>query len=423
MASQKLKILLSAFVCHPEKGSEEGIGWNWLRELSKEYEIHVIISCFFGQEEPVRAAVEKLSYRKNIHLIFIPIPQDSKTIMALFLVLEFYYLCIEWQKQALVEAEKLLEKVNIDIIHHVTYGSWTIPSYLWRLPKPFVLGPVTGSQRMPLVGYSFLPLKGIAQELVRMAYFVWVRLTSVASREAVKNAKLVLCGNLETLSEINTMRNSDESLLFLDSGSSYLFESSKDCKINDCNTSTGISLLWAGLIEPRKNFGLLLEALKILPPDIQWELTVAGSGPLLTYWQKKVLQLGLQDRINFLGQVPYTEMSNCYETSDILVFPSLREGCANVILEALANRLPVVALRLSGSVTVLSDDYGVLINVGSRKQMIQDFANAIISLSRNQDLRRKIGEKGYERVRSLCTWEQRGIQMSSLYQKVLDSTL
>ena len=77
MASQKLKILLSAFVCHPEKGSEAGIGWNWLKELSKEHEVYALISCFLDQEEPVRTAVEKLPYRENIHLIFIPWPQES----------------------------------------------------------------------------------------------------------------------------------------------------------------------------------------------------------------------------------------------------------------------------------------------------------------------------------------------------------
>ena len=59
---------------------------------------------------------------------------------------------------------------------------------------------------------------------------------------------------------------------------------------------------------------------------------------------------------------------------------------------------------------------------GSRKQIINDFANAIISPYRDQDLRRKIGEKGYERVRSFYTWELRGKKMSLLYQKVLDAT-
>ncbi|MFB2839739.1 glycosyltransferase family 4 protein [Floridanema evergladense] len=425
MSFKKFKILLSAFVCHPEKGSEEGIGWNWLKELSKEHEVYALISCFLDQEEPVRAAVEELSYRENIHLIFIPMPQGSNKIMSLFPILEFYYLCVEWQKQALAEAKKLLEKVDIDIIHHVTYGSWTIPSFLWQLPKPFVLGPVTGSQKVPLVGYLFLPPKAIVQELVRIAYFLWVRMTSVASREAVKKAKLVLCGNLETLSEISSIKKSGKSLFFLDVGVSYTSELAKASEqtTGGCNTSTSISLLWAGLIEPRKNFGLLLEALKILPSDIQWKLTVAGTGPLLTYWQDKVSRLGLHEKINFLGQIPYIEMSKCYQTSDIFVFPSLREGTGTVILEALANRLPVIALRLNGAATVLADDCGVLIEVRSKKQMINDFADAITSLSRDRDLRRKIGEKGYERVRSFYTWEKRGKQMSSLYQKVLDGIL
>ena len=424
MASRKLKILLSAFVCHPDKGSEEGIGWNWLKELSKEHEVYALISCFLDQEEPVRAAVDKLDYRENIYLLFIPMPQASESMMALFPQFEFYSLCVEWQKQALVEAEKLLEKIEIDIVHHVTYGSWTIPSYLWQLPKPFILGPVTGSQKVPLVGYSFLPVRGIAQEMVRMTYFIWMRLTSVASREAVRKAALVLCGNLETLNEVSSMRNSETTALMSDSGISYLPELPEELsnleKVH--NGSTSISLLWAGLIEPRKNFGLLLQALQILPTDISWKLFVAGSGPLLPYWTEKVCQLGLQSKVEFLGQVPYRQMQNYYQKADIFVFPSLREGSPNVILEAMAYRLPVIGLKLIGTATVLSEGCGVLVDVGSKKQIIDDFANAITSLSRDQDLRKKIGEKGYKRVRSFYTWEQRGKKMSSLYQKVLDAT-
>ncbi len=70
MAVRKLKILLSAFACNPNKGSEEGIGWNWLKELSKEREVYVLICCFLGQKKAVRAAVEQLSYRENTHLNF-----------------------------------------------------------------------------------------------------------------------------------------------------------------------------------------------------------------------------------------------------------------------------------------------------------------------------------------------------------------
>ncbi|MBD2080450.1 glycosyltransferase [Leptolyngbya sp. FACHB-17] len=418
MTAQKLKILLSAFVCHPDKGSEEGVGWNWLKELAKEHEVYALISDFLGQEEPVRAAVDRLPYRDNIHLIFIPMPQGSKLMMALFPRFEFYNLCVEWQKQAFIEAQELLETVTINIVHHVTYGSWTIPSYLSRLPKPFILGPVTGSQSVPLVGYSFLPAKGIAQEMIRMAYFVWTRLTSAAASETVRKAELVLCGNLETLNEIRRMRDSETTFLMSDSGIPKLPEGLSKTEKPE---SAEICLLWAGLIEPRKNFGLLLQALQRLPSNISWRLLVVGGGVLLPYWKKKVIQAGLQSKIEFLGQVPYREMSGYYQQADIFVFPSLREGSPNVILEAMAYKLPVIGLKLNGTATVLSEGCGILVHVGSKKQIVHDFASAITSLAEASELRRKIGEKGYERVKSLYTWEQRGKKMSFLYQSVLNT--
>jgi glycosyltransferase involved in cell wall biosynthesis len=435
MASQKLKILLSAFVCHPDKGSEEGMGWNWLKELSKEHEVYALISCFLDQEAPVRAAVSRLPHRENIHLTFIPMPPESKAVVAVFPSFSFYNQCVEWQKHALKEAEKLLETIDIDIIHHVTYGSWLLPNYLWKLSKPFVLGPVSGSQRIPLVGYSFLPAQGIMIELIRMAYFFWARLTSVASRAAVRKAKLVLCSNLETLNEISSIRDSKTTLLMSDSGISFLPQVrnehnnlKNDLKSGhsdyhlDYGESTHTFLFWAGLIEPRKNFGLLLKALQTLPSDISWKLLVAGEGPLLPYWIKKVNRLGLQSNIEFLGQVPYRQMQEYYQKADIFVFPSLREGSPTVILEAMAYKLPVIGLKLNGTATVLSQDCGVLIDVKRRTQLINDFANAITRLARDHDLRRKIGERGYERVKAFYTWEERGKKMSSLYHEVLTAS-
>jgi glycosyltransferase involved in cell wall biosynthesis len=426
MASQRLKILLSAFVCHPDKGSEEGMGWQWLKELSKEHEVYALISSFLDQEEPVRAAVDRLPHRANIHLTFIPMPPESKVIVAVFPSFSFYNQCVEWQKHALKEAEKLLQTVDIDIIHHVTYGSWLLPNYLWKLPRLFVLGPVSGSQHLPLVGYSFLPVKGIVTELVRTAYSFWARLTSVASREAVRNANLVLCSNLETLNEIGSIRDPKITLLMSDSGIAFLPKASDEhsnlkSEPSNPSKSTSISLFWAGLIEPRKNFGLLLNALQVLPSDISWKLVVAGEGPLLPYWVKKVTQLGLQSNIEFLGQVPYRQMEEYYQKADIFVFPSLREGSPTVILEAMTYKLPVIGLKLNGTATVLSQDCGVLIDVKSRKQLINDFANAITRLARDHDLRRQIGERGYERVKAFYTWEERGKKMSSLYQEVLST--
>jgi glycosyltransferase involved in cell wall biosynthesis len=419
---RQLKILLSAFACHPAKGSEEGVAWNWLKELSKEHQVYVLTSTLLGQDEAVKAAVEKLPSAANIHLTVIPFAEKRHRLAAGFPILEFYVHCVEWQKAALVEAQKLLKHTDVDIVHHVTYATWTVPSFLWQLPKPLVLGPVAGSQRTPLAGYRFMPFKGIVQEIVRMVFYFWARLPLTPAKRAVKRSSLVLCGNLETLREVSSMRNSGRSLLMSEVGITSIpdiacLEKPAGFQAGD-DDAPNVSLLWVAAFEPRKNFGLLLQALQLLPADIQWKLFVAGNGDCLAYWQEKVVESGLATKIKFLGQIPYDQMSEYYRQADIFVLPSLREGSPTVVIEAMANGLPVVALKLCGMASLLSEDCGILVDVQSKAQMVKDFAGAIERLSRNQALRYQIGQNAYTRIKDDYTWEYRAKKMLTLYEAV-----
>jgi glycosyltransferase involved in cell wall biosynthesis len=420
---RKLKILLSAFACHPEKGSEEGVAWNWLKVLSQEHQVYVFISTLLGQDEAVKAAVAKLPSRENIHLTIIPLSDRRHRLFSLLPILEFYVHCVEWQQSALRAAQTLVRETDIDIVHHVTYATWTVPSFLWRLPQPFVLGPVAGGQRTPLVGYQFMPLKGIIQEIVRMVFYFWARLPLRAAKETVKRSDLVLCGNFETLQEVRSMRHSSSSLFMSEVGINQIPDVPPIGKFADApgtsDAASTVSLLWVAAFEHRKNFGLLLSALQMLPPDIQWQLFVAGEGTCLAYWQKRVVELGLDHKIQFLGQVPYHGIAAYYQKVDMFVFPSLREGSATVMIEAMANGLPVIALKLCGMASLLSDDCGILVNVESKRQMIRDFAVAIEQLARDRDLRHRVGQNAYVRIRDHYTWEYRAKRMLSLYEGLL----
>ncbi len=418
MTSKKMRVLLSAFACHPQKGSEEGVGWNWLKEISRENEVYAIICSHLDldQENAVKAAVEVLPQKDNIHLTFIPLLESPSRGLYVFSLFDFYLRYVEWQKQAYQASLSILENIEIDIVHHVTYASWLIPGFLWKLPKPFILGPVSGSQRTPWVAYSLLPSKGIMMESVRMIYFFWSRLSSEVPKEAVKKASIVLYSNFETFKDIKKFRLSGETLLFSEVGAPVIHETT----VHPIKEGKKILLLWSGLIQPRKNFGLLLEALRILPSNIDWELHVLGSGELIEYWKDKVVRASLDDRIIFLGQVPYADVERHYQKADIFVFPSLREGTPTAIIEAMAYGLPVVALRLHGAAVVLDNDCGILIDVMNKKQMINDFAEAIVKLAQDSDLRIKIGKNAIQKIQSSYTWEQRRKNMMIIYQKALN---
>ena len=72
---KRLKVLLSAYACHPNRGSEPGVGWNWLKELSKDNEVWAFIYAKQGQKKSVEETVALLSYRDNIHVVPITVPK------------------------------------------------------------------------------------------------------------------------------------------------------------------------------------------------------------------------------------------------------------------------------------------------------------------------------------------------------------
>src|SRR5574341_1816909 len=126
-----MKILLSVYACHPNRGSEPGVGWGWLQELSRKNEVWALFYAEQGQREAVIEAVGKLPYRPNVHLIPMSVPK--------FFQNRFYRARYEiWQWEAYQFAQKLARDVQFDLVHHVTIAAWWNCGHLWKLNIPFV---------------------------------------------------------------------------------------------------------------------------------------------------------------------------------------------------------------------------------------------------------------------------------------------
>ena len=120
----------------------------------------------------------------------------------------------------------------------------------------------------------------------------------------------------------------------------------------------GFTLLSVGLLDPRKGHDLIIAALPLMPDAT---LMIAGSGPDRAKLEAQAAQLGVTDRVRFLGPVPQTELRNYYNAADALVLASSREGWANVLLESMACGTPVVASNVWGTPEVVAEaDAGVL---------------------------------------------------------------
>jgi teichuronic acid biosynthesis glycosyltransferase TuaC len=121
----------------------------------------------------------------------------------------------------------------------------------------------------------------------------------------------------------------------------------------------GFTLLSVGQLVVHKGQSLIIEALTKLP-DVK--LLLAGTGPDREQLGAEAIQLGVQDRVTFLGAVPHAELRNYYGAADALVLASSREGWANVLLESMACGTPVIASKVWGTPEVVQTrDAGLLL--------------------------------------------------------------
>ena len=130
------------------------------------------------------------------------------------------------------------------------------------------------------------------------------------------------------------------------------------------HVSDGLDVLFAGRIASKKGLDLLLEALAQLPES--YTLKVAGSGPEEANLRELARRLGVAGRVTWLGMLGQSALRTMFFTSSCLCVPSVAgrggmDGVPNVMLEAMASGLPVVAFRNGGIGEVLDAETGFLV--------------------------------------------------------------
>lgn len=114
--------------------------------------------------------------------------------------------------------------------------------------------------------------------------------------------------------------------------------------------SDRLSLLFAGRLVPGKGVHLLLEALKLLPPEAKnnVELNIIGDGPEREHLEQRALELKLTN-VNFYGQQPYENLNTFFASADVFIFPTLGDYRALVGFEALSAGLPIIGSVYDGA--------------------------------------------------------------------------
>jgi len=176
-------------------------------------------------------------------------------------------------------------------------------------------------------------------------------------------------------------------------------------------------ILFVGTIEPRKNLPTLIRAYKGLIDNYKSaaDLAIVGKqGWLYDDVYRLVDQLGLQQRVHFLGRVPTVDLLYLYNASQMLVLPSYYEGFGLPPLEAMACGVPVIVSDTSVMPEVVGD---AALRVGHED--VEGFTVAMWRLLTDDALRADMIAKGHKRVKCF-SWERAARETLEVYRKVAE---
>jgi len=149
-------------------------------------------------------------------------------------------------------------------------------------------------------------------------------------------------------------------------------------------------LLYVGRVAHEKNIGFLLEVVKFLSEQIpEILLVITGEGPADASLRASVNSLGIKKNVQFIGYLDRnTELNACYKSADIFVFASKSETQGLVLLEAMAQGTPVVAIAELGTASILIEGQGAMIAAENESE----FAQKVHHLLTNHMQRKELGE-------------------------------
>lgn len=174
-----------------------------------------------------------------------------------------------------------------------------------------------------------------------------------------------------------------------------------------------IFLVTTGRLTHKNATDDIISALTKLPKNVS--LIVVGKGEGGPKLQKQASDLGLGERVKFLGFIPYGEIPKFFSVCDIFIRPSRSEGFGNSFIEAMAAKVPVVATPVGGIPDFLTDNETGLFCSPDNPQSITKAVNKILG---DESLRTLIVENAYNRVVERYDWGHVAKQMGEVFDKV-----
>ncbi len=400
-----MNILYIAYSCSPYHGSEDQIGWSIPVISANKNHVFVITKQEHKQEIEQYLKMHKID---NISFYYVDIPLIYKKVFKGFL---YSGRLNVWHHNALPLAEELCKKEDIKIIHQITPVEFrSVGDYGSISNTRFVCGPLGGGEAVP---------KGLRAFAIKYAHVEFLR----------------LCMNFcaRTLTRITGKMERCSYILFANNETQKYFGKYIDLHRQEVVTEIGINarelqlvpkkqnesciFLVMGRLIYRKGHSFLLDALAEIPKNMEYQCRIVGSGSEMERLKKKCEEFSLNQHVLFVGNIPFEDVQKEYESADVLIMPSIRETTGVVLLEGMANGLPVVTMNRFGGAILLDQSSGWLFDGSTKKEYIYNLKEALISCIQERDEVKRRGQNAFRKSQGF-TWEEKMNYYQTIYERV-----
>jgi len=407
-----MNILLAAYACEPDKGSEPEVGWQMVTGLAKAMpkdNIYVITKA------NNKTAIENKGYAENISFIYYQLPKyisfwkkGGRGIRT------YYYL---WMIGATIHIK--FKKLPLDIVHHITFVNDWMPSFFCFLKNnnnSFIWGPIGSHDSVNLKFCSGIKKK-IVSKLTDFIKYIFRNFDPF----------FLICKNkADYIIGINKYVHKS---LKLKGDKNFIPEPAialPACYIIDYHDVTyedSFNIISIGRLTYLKNFKLSILAfskfLKTQNCNKNIKLQIIGNGEDKLTLQKLVKDLDISRHVEFIGYIPLVEVHSYLSKAKVFLFPSL-ENAGFVTLEAMSHSLPVVALDYGGSQQFVKNNMENQLVPESipYSEITSRLATNLEVFFNDKELLKAVGQQNREDVLKYFTWEAKCNKISNLYQQI-----
>ena len=406
--TNKLKIFVSAYACEPGLGSEIGVGWHWVLEMSRHFELWVLTRE--SNRHTVEPWIAQHPEYDGIHFLYFDLPKWARFWKKGLRGVRTYYNI--WQICTNRIVKRTMRDNGIKVFHHLTYGNvlWKVSSYGRK--QFFVWGPVGGLETIP-AEYS--------HRYARKSRIIeWVRRLAVKAlplnfgfKKRCKNADLILC-KTEITRDLIPAKQRDKAVLFTDVAvEKQPIVAEKNSKVDDT-----IEFVTVGRLDAWRGFDLAIESFaRVAKTNKNIHLTIVGKGADKQRLKGIAESLGVLNLVTFAGKVTMDEYYRLLAAADVVVNASLKEGAVTVSFDSMAMGKPLICLDTTGYTRYFSNEYAVVIPRTGRNEVVDSLAAAMQRMT-DAGMRTTIGEKA-KMAGAQFTWQARGEEFKELLIKKL----